>query len=166
MLDVSACLYVSCSSENKCDRLRYYLEPETRPDFPEDVPADEAALVELFEEMPDPEEMNRVAECELIVYFGEDAFSAKELLPKVLPRFQVKQALWYEDSTEHQEYYRFEDDSFEFLYSPEPLESPEDDERYNRELSQAVQDDLHEARKKGIDQALLCLGRALREPGD
>jgi hypothetical protein len=163
MLEASACLYIFCPSKSVSDRLCYYFDPKTRPDFPEDVPDEEAELVDYFEEMPDPEVIKKPTDRELIVYFDEDALEVRELLPNILQHFSMKQALFYEESIEHQAYYRFEEDSFEFFYSPVPLEFPDDEERYNRNLSGSMQAELKQARRKGIDKALLYLGRKLNE---
>ena len=38
MLDFVACLYVHCATQHKRDRLYCFLNPDTRPDFSEDVP--------------------------------------------------------------------------------------------------------------------------------
>lgn len=159
--DITGYLYLCFETTEVAQRFAFYMDTDTRPDFPDDVPEHEAPLVDLFDYMPDCDEMDWPSETECVLYFEEDTFEAKELFPKILPHFSVTLALWCEDGFEYCHYMRFDSEYFDFLYSPKPLEDEDDDKKHNRQLSKELINTVSEAAKKGKHHATLCLGRAL-----
>jgi hypothetical protein len=159
--DITGHLYLCFDTTEAAQRFAFYMNTDTRPDFPDDVPEHEAPLVDLFDYMPDCDDMDWPSANECVLYFEEDAFEAKELFPRILPHFSVKLALWCEDGFEYCHYMRFDGEYFDFLYSPEPLEDEDDDKNHNRQLSNAQMDAVGKGAEKGAEHALLALGRAL-----
>lgn len=160
-MDTSAYLYIDCGTTNVRDRFHFFLDPKTRPDFPDDVAENEAHLVRHFEGMPEPQMIRALSDRELIAAFADDAFEAKQLLPAILGCFSVSKAIWAESDIEHEAYYRLVDGGFEFFYSPGSLESEDDDRRYNRNLPASAQEELLLVRQSGIEKALLYLSTLL-----
>jgi len=159
--DLTAYLYINFNGVELAQRFAFFMNEDTRPDFPDEVPENEAPLVDIFELMPDGGQMQWPSETECTLQFYEDAFEAKEQLILALPYFDIKLALLCEDDFDYCHYKRFDGNFFDFLYSPEALDFEDDDEQHNRQLSEALIALVAKAEAKGKSEATLCLGRAL-----
>jgi len=69
---VQGLLLIKTKDEEQAKRLPFYLNAETRPDFPEDVPDLEAEWVDVFEVMEDPDLIELVDEYYVAVGFYQE----------------------------------------------------------------------------------------------
>ncbi len=159
MSDISAFLYINCRDENQLERLRFYLDPITRPDFPGDVPTDEAEVVTLMETMADPDDIKKCSDTELILLFEEDAFDAKEILPVLFKYFPPRTSVWLELSHDGEAYFCVDEKGFEFVFSPEILDASAEKKLSGRDVSQEFIAGWFCARKEGVTAALLYFCR-------
>ena len=142
-MEYSAAIYVRCSSASQCERLVFYLDAETRPSFPEDVPASEADRVEAFEFLPVPTDLHRPSSASLLAYFDEgvDSFGDIEgIMGAIALAEPAALYLYFADDEETQHYYRHAEGELEFLYSEVPLD--DGDEEYNRRLDEKLRKEL------------------------
>ncbi len=157
-MELMAMLYVRCADARGRERLAFYLDEATRPDFPDEVPAEEADLVRAFESVDAPAQLLKPSATELVASFEMPSGDTQYALASVLGRFGAEKAIWHEsDGGELNVYYCYRDGDFHFLYSPQPLDDPEDEARYNRALPQAARELLNQ--EAGMAQAVLYLGR-------
>jgi hypothetical protein len=122
----------------------FYLDPETRPDFPDEVPASEAAWVEAFELLPDPSSIDQLDDCTVSVYFDDESDAEPHQICAAIALLEPVSLLSWE-AIECEVYYQsWKRGNNTLLYAPEGLENPQDDEKYNRNLDEATRKRLDE----------------------
>ncbi len=149
MSDITISVYLGCKTQIIKQRLEFYFDEETRPDFAEEVPESEAKLVDIFELMPQPEEMESLSDTELVLFFELDAFEMMQLLPSILKFFEINKVIILEDSMDYRHYKKFNGEGFDLLHSPEALEDEGDDILYNQNLSSEQIKSFNKATEKG-----------------
>ena len=68
-INVSAVLSIYCKTQKQCKRLQVHLNEESRYDFPEDAPKEEAEWVEPFEFLENPDGIKALDDKTLLVEF-------------------------------------------------------------------------------------------------
>lgn len=155
-------LYVRCCSRSKVDRLRFYLDAKTRPDFSDEVPAEEEELVDCFEYVDVPTDIIRLSPKELLVYFEMFTGQPNHDIAPTLGWFQPKQVLWHEsDGGDLDIYYCYRDGKFEFFYSPQALTEEQDEQQYNQNISPQMKQKISELTSITSRSIIITLGRSL-----
>jgi len=130
-----AVIYVQCFDAEKLKRIEFYLNGETRPDFPEDVPGSEAQLVEVFEFLPTPESLQCLDLNGLTAHFAPDSLEEMKDLVKGAALFRPdKLLMFFADDEETRHYYCHQDSKLNFMMSEIPFDDPADERKYNRKL--------------------------------
>lgn len=135
------------------DRLAFYLDPETRPDFPEEAPESEASWVDHFELLPDPDQIERLSGNVLLVYFGEEADAQPDQVCEAIGLLSPTQLLMRENIEGDVFYHSWQDGQSTLIYAADGLDDPDDDTRYNRQLGDAVRrhlDGLRDSPKRAL----------------
>lgn len=156
MVNAQLLLWIRLPKALACERLIFYLDSATRPDFPDEVPENEAAWVEAFELLPDPSELHRIDASTLMAYFDDESGAEPSSVCEAIALFSPVQLLSWEDVEGEVLYQSWQGDSGTLLYAPEALEDPEDEIKYNRCLNEAVRQRLVEL-GDNPDQALRYL---------
>lgn len=135
-------IYVLCDEIALCERIAFFLRSETRPLFPEDVPAHEENLVAAFEEVDTPTSL-RCDGTTLDANFGDFYdFESAEVLVKAVALLAPREIyLYFADDEETQHYYRYAEGGLQFLFSEIPLD-PEREARFNRRLPEHLRNAL------------------------
>jgi hypothetical protein len=138
------CLWVKFPTASSCKRLIFYLDPDTRPDFPDEVPESEVEWVEVFELLPDPCSIEQIDEYTLTVYFDDESDAEPHRVCAAIALLEPDSVLSWE-SVEGEVYYQsWVGSDNTLLYAPQGLEDPDDDEKYNRNLNEATRKHLDE----------------------
>jgi len=152
-----AAIYVQCSKADELKRIEFYLNGETRPDFPEDVPSGEAQFVEAFEFVPVPESLKILSADALAAHFYPDSLEEVKDLVKALALFKPgKLFMFFSDDGETHHYYRYQDGSLCFVFSEIPLDDSEDEKKYNRNLPTELAKTIENMDDKGKALELLA----------
>lgn len=118
------------------DRLSFYLHSETRPDFHDEVPLQEADWVDAFEFLPEPTSIKRINKSSLFIFFDSELNPDSFELCKAIGLFKPKLLLTLESVEGDDSYDRWSDGNNTLVYAPEGLENQEDNLKYNNNLSQ------------------------------
>lgn len=124
-------VYVRCKSKVQCDRLAFYADSDTRPDFESEVPEEEAELFEVFENELTVGELNRIDDRTLVMWI-DDAEGSDEF------EFFVSSAALFDPETiyyyfgtdgEENSFYHYQDGEITFLFNLQSVMGPgeEDD---------------------------------------
>lgn len=119
-------------------RLAFYLAEETRPSFPDDVPVQEAAWVNAFEFLPTAE-LEQPDDYTLVAHFSNDSGFGDEL-DEVLDAVALTgpETIYFHAFLGDNEWYaRYRKGRQELVWAVAGLDDPDDDERLNRNLSDA-----------------------------
>lgn len=138
------CLRIAFPKPSGCQRLMFYLDPETRPDFPDEVPESEATWVEAFELLPDPSSMEQVDDTTVSVYFDDESDAEPHQICEAIALLEPDSLLSWEVVECEVYYQRWKDGNNTLIYAPEGLEDPQEDEKYNRNLDEAIRKRLDE----------------------
>ena len=77
---VQGLLLIETKDKEQAKRLPFYLNIETRPDFPEDVPESEAEWIDIFEVMEEPDLVELIDEHYVAVgFFQEEEDYSQEM---------------------------------------------------------------------------------------
>jgi hypothetical protein len=140
------CLWIKFPKASNCKRLIFYLDPDTRPDFPDEVPEAEAKWVGIFELLPDPCSIEQIDEHTVSVYFDDEADAEAHQICAAIALLEPDNILSWE-SIEGEVYYKsWQGGDNTLIYAPEGLEDPMDDKKYNRVLNEETRkhlDELH-----------------------
>lgn len=138
MVYASLVIWVRFADTSSCDRLAFYLDPDTRPDFPDEVPESEASWVDHFELLPDPDQLERVSGDVLLIHFGDDADAQPDQVCEAISLLSPTQLLTREDIEGEVVYHSWQGAQSTLVYAEEGLDDPDDDRRYNRRLDDAT----------------------------
>lgn len=122
-------IYVRCKSKAQCDRLAFYADSNTRPDFEDDVPEKEAELFEAFENELAVDEVNRIDDRTLTLWVddaeGPDEF---DFFISSVALFEPDSLYYYfgTDGREDDSYYRYVDGEIVFLFYGASIQGPKD----------------------------------------
>ena len=164
-MEIAGWLYIRCPDQGVCERLTFWLDEETRPDFEDEAPQEENSWFVPFEGLDAPEEITHPSKQTLIAEFDWLTDDPCESFEQILGLAGVTKALWYEtDGGELSAFYRLEQGRFEPLVSLTPLDDPVQEKRYNCRLSTQRRARL-ETLADEPEQALLYLAE-LSEKGD
>ncbi len=130
-------IWVEFDAITIADRLPFYLHSETRPDFHDEVPAQEADWVDAFEFLTEPTSIKRINKSSFFIFFNSESNADSFCLCKAIGLLKPKLLLTLENAEGEENYNIWIDGNNSLVYAPEGLEDPEDDERYNRNLSAA-----------------------------
>lgn len=139
-------LYTVFNDNKAKDRALFYLQEETRPNFPDEVPESEAELVELFEFLSYPHQVE-AENNSLTLWFG-DPYREEDLHEDIGPMMEglsilgAKQVLVYWEYEDEACYEQYVNGNKELIWSVYGLESPEDEARYNKILPPKLKQDL------------------------
>lgn len=156
---VQGLLLIKTRDEEQAKRIPFYLEAETRPDFPEDVPDLEADWVDVFEVIEEPDLIELVDECYVAVGFFQDeedySQEMEEFAEALVNKVGVVSVLLCEFNSDHGNYiWRFRNNESELLWTEEDKSSLID-----TKLEKQLEDLYGTNRKKQIEvlQALSTL---------
>lgn len=138
------CLRITFAEPSSCQRLMFYLDPETRPDFPDEVPDAEAAWVEVFELLPDPSSLEQVDDKTVSVYFDDESDAEPHQICTAIALLEPVRVLSWEVIECEVFYQSWQGGNNTLLYAPEGLDDPQDDKKYNRNLDEATRKRLDE----------------------
>jgi hypothetical protein len=162
-MELSGLLYVRCRDSESRNRLQYYLDARTRPDFSDEVPEAEADLVNVFEAIDEPIRINQPSSTELLATFDMLAGEPGHEIAPVMDRFHLEQALWYEsDGGDVADVSRYEKGRFHFLCNLRDLED-EVDESDSSDLPPQILEHLRRNAFGDATSSILYLGRNLKE---
>jgi len=146
-INVNAVLYINCKTNQQSKRLQTYLNEDTRPDFPEDAPKEEADWVEPFEFLENPDGVKEIDNKTLLVEFypEETDFTdeAKELIKILLEIVQVESIIYCELGEDWTMFEYYTKDNRQLLWAVDGLDDPESEEKYNSFLSKAEKETYH-----------------------
>lgn len=158
--DGSFFYYVRCESASQIKRLVWYLDEDTRPDFEDDVSPEEKPIFDAIELVPFPDELRVLdSENELLVFFDGEGEDPHDAFTRFINAFKVDSAAFLLSSFDEKAYHCLNDGWFEFLYSPIPLEHPDDDEEFNRKLDGDTLEKAQAAYEQGELELLTFIGR-------
>jgi hypothetical protein len=138
------CLRVTFDDHLKCERLKFYLDPDTRPDFPDEVPDIESDWVGVFELLPDPCLIDLIDDCVVSVYFDDESDADPHQICTAIALLQPTGMLSWEMIEGEVIFQQWQGGDNMLLYAPGGLEDPEDDKKYNRKLDQVTRSKLDE----------------------
>lgn len=113
-------IYVVCKDKKSCDRLKFYFDGETRPDFVEEVPESEAELFEAFESLQVPDLVNSIDGNRVSIGFDmlEEGFDEFEEMVCIAGEFNPQQVFAYYYTDEETDcFFRLENNELIFLFS-------------------------------------------------
>ncbi len=146
-INVSAVLNIHCKTKQQSKRLQIYLDEDTRPDFPEDAPQEEAEWVEPFEFLENPDSIKEIDDKTLLVEFypEETDFTdeAKELIKTLLEIVQVESIIYCELGEDWTIFENYTIDNRQLLWAVDGLDDPESEEKYNSFLSKEEKETYH-----------------------
>lgn len=170
-INVSAVLTINCKTKQKSKRLKIYLNEDTRPDFPEDAPQNEADWVEPFEFLENPDSIKEIDEKTLLVAFypEETDFTddAKELMKTLLEIVQVESIIYCELGEDWTMFEYLTKDKRKLLWAVDGLDDPEDDDKYNSFLSKEEKETYHtllygkDYEKQDVEMIMLELSKKI-----
>jgi hypothetical protein len=143
------------------DRLALYLDGATRPDFPEEVPEQEADWVDAFEPLPVPE-LEVKDDDILIAYFDGDTTDELDLprICEAVNLFAPQRMLSYTFLGDTELFEEWQAGDPKLIWSVVELDDPDDDLRYNRNLDKPTQQELQRLLDRDSpDRALMVLAR-------
>lgn len=138
-------------------RIRYYLESETRPDFPEDVPESEADWVDAYEAVPYPERIDQPDDHTLLLFYdGDDLGELPEDIAFAIALSCPELVLSHSDLEDHLLFERWQDGGYEIVWDT--------NERYKEDFANPWDDQTFAALKaleERPEQVLLSLAEKL-----
>jgi hypothetical protein len=138
-------------------RIGIYLEPDTRPDFPEDVPEEEADWVDAYEVVPYPERLERPDEYTLLLFYdGDDLGELPEDLANALVLSQPSMILSYSDLEDHVLFERWVDQRYESVWDVHGMYEEESELLSEEQITQLKE------YEETPDKALLYLSTILK----
>ena len=147
---VQGLLLIKTKDEEEAKRVAFYLEPDTRPDFPEDVPESEESWIDVFEVMEYPDLIELVDDRYVAVgfYQGETNYSQEmeEFSEALVSEVGVISVVLCEFDSDHGNYiWYFKKDESKLLWTEED-KSPLIDTKLEKQLEGLYGED----RKKHI----------------
>lgn len=139
-INVNAVLSIHCKTKQQCKRLQVHFNEESRYDFPEDAPKEEAEWVEPFEFLENPDGIKEINEKTLLIEFypEETDFTddAKELIKILLEVVKVESIIYCELGEDWTMFEYLTQDKRQLLWAVEGLDDDESEEKYNSFLSE------------------------------
>ncbi len=146
-INVNAVLHIRCKTSQQSKRLQAYLNEDSRPDFPEDVPPEEVEWVEPFEFLENPDSIKEIDDKTLLVEFypEETDFTdeAKELIKTLLEIVQVESIIYCELGEDWTVFENYTKDNHQLLWAVDGLDDQESEEKYNSFLSKEEKETYH-----------------------
>ena len=146
-INVSAVLFIRCRTAKQINRLQVYFDEESRYDFPEDAPKEEAEWVEPFEFLENPDGVKEIDKKNLLVEFypEETDFTdeAKALIKTLVEIVGVESIIYCELGEDWTMFEYFSKDMHRLLWAVEGLDDKESDEKYNSFLSKEEKETYH-----------------------
>ena len=156
-MEYYAVIYVSCRESSNLSRITFFLDGETRPDFYDEVSENEHDMVDAFEDALTPNSIRLPSDNELIAEFHPDDLKELEAVLKAVELLKPDKLLaFFADDEETQHYYQFTDNRLQFIYSEIEFDDPEDNEKYNQNLTSAVAKKISNMEDKGEALAYLA----------
>lgn len=135
---MSGIFYIKCKTTQQCERLQLYLNEETRPDLPEEVPTEEADWVEPFEFMEQPDNVTKVTDKDLLITFYPDETDftedAESFIKILVHTVGIASVLYGELGEDWTTFELIQKQKRTLLWSVEVLPDP-DERQYNQHLS-------------------------------
>ncbi len=127
---VAFTLLVHHSDTSKLDRIKSYFVPDTRPDFPEDVPETEEEWVDAFEIIPYPEIIERPDPNVMLLEFDDEADMGPEFHNEIAQAVSLTQPdliLSYSFLEDHILYDKWNGNSYETIWGRDYLEDDQEE---------------------------------------
>lgn len=105
-----------CASEEALERLRFYLNSETRPCFEEDVPESEQSVFEVMEFAPSPVELSGEG-LVIDVLFENTDFDELSSMVKALSRWAEQCYVFFADDEEYKAFFKLAEGTLVVLYT-------------------------------------------------
>lgn len=140
------------------ERLAFYLREESRPEFPDEVPENEAAWVEAFEFLP-AVELERMDDRMMVAHFNSDSGFGDELedILDAVALTGPEEIYFHAFLGDNEWYGRYRSGHKELIWATTGLDDPDEDQRLNQNLSEEEKERLESA--GGPAQALAVLAQ-------
>lgn len=169
--NASAVLSINCQSNQQSKRLQIYLNEDTRPYFPEDVPQEEVEWVAFFEFLDNPHGIKEVDEKTLFVEFYPDETDfrdeAKELIKTLLEMVGVESIIYCDLGENWTTFEYYTKESRQLLWEVDGYDDEEDDKKCNSFLSKEEKKSYHtllygeDYEKQDVEAIMLKLSQKL-----
>lgn len=135
-------IWVEFDAITIADRLPFYLHSETRPDFHDEVPLQEADWVDAFEFLPEPTLIKRINKSSFFIFFNSESKPNSFELCNAIGLLKPKLLLTLENVEGDESYDMWIDGSNSLVYAPEDLENQDDNLKFNSNLTQSERFEL------------------------
>ncbi len=121
MSETNAILRFKTSTVEAANRIQFYLDEDTRPDFAEEIPASEVALFEAMEFADAPIQIDKP--CETLIYAWYEFIELEEI-EKILRAFEciegvLAQYVYFADDEEYRAYFVYRNNTLKSIYTIE-----------------------------------------------
>jgi len=121
MSETNAILRFKTSTEKATDRILFYLDEDTRPDFADEVPANESALCEAMEFADTPIQIEKTSETIIYAWFE---FIELDEIEKMLLVFDCIEGIlgrhvYFADDEEYRAYFEYRNNMLKPIYTIE-----------------------------------------------
>ena len=106
-MENNATLYVKANQEQTLNRIVYYLNGDSRPDFEDEIPKQEQKIFQFFEFAEVPDEVYPLSTHEVVAYFEPDGIEEMEEIVRAVSLLKPDAIYFYfADDEDTREYYQ------------------------------------------------------------